>query len=771
MGCRFRCALLLGLMCLLALILIAERIPSRLVEVDAPPSDFSALRARTTLQRITQKPHPVGSQEHETVLNFLRSELKRLGLAVIDQRSNIALRMAGTDQSANVQNVLGILPGSEPDAKAVLLAAHYDSAPNSHGAGDDGAGVAALLETARALTAVPRLRRSIYFLFTDAEEVGMLGAQAFVQEHPLAHRVGFVLNFEARGTRGPVLMYQTSPNNGDVVSVFGRFARYPHANSLISRLSRILPNDTDASIFSRAGYSVLGFAFVEGLENYHQYTDSLENLDSRSLAHCGNLALSIAKNLGQASQLPRAISDAVYFDMAGRLLIYYPTGLARLFGALVAISWLVLLRRELRARRVTPNGVTRGVKLQLLAVAIALVVPVMLLLLRILMVDATCLLKNAPAYGWADFLVVTALNLLFYGSAIRQITLRELVIGGLSLSAMLSLLLGWFFPDASAPWQLITIVSLIVWRFEPLISSDRAMTKLAWQHLPLFFAALILGPVVMTAVSAASPSLMPIPLIIAATVAGLFLPTLLQREFPKLYLVSGTAGVVGFAWMLAVTLYTNTSRAGVRQDSLIYTYDADTRTAHYASLINGKDAWIEKWVKGETPASSLRGFSLGSEAWRQAMAPSYPLQPSRVSVQDLTASPPWRLVEVRIDPSESLRCVRLWQISGPAVTALGVNHKPVEPFVRYSPEFDELGMQIFAGQRAGHVWNLRHCGLGSAPIFVKLQVQGQPGIKLRLVEQRESLPEPMLHQMTPRPSGYVPGQESDETWIGQDIVL
>src|SRR5438105_2344263 len=78
------------------------------------------------------------------------------------------------------------------------------------GADDDGVGVATLLETVRALKAGARLRNDVIFLFTDGEEVGMLGARAFVGEHPWAKEVGVALNFEARGNTGPALMFETS---------------------------------------------------------------------------------------------------------------------------------------------------------------------------------------------------------------------------------------------------------------------------------------------------------------------------------------------------------------------------------------------------------------------------------------------------------------------------------------------------------------------------------------------------------------------------------
>jgi hypothetical protein len=771
MGFRLRCALLLILAGIALLVFATERIPSRIADDENSVTEFSEARARAIVNTLAHKPHAVGSQEHTTIRETIRHELKRLKLAVSEQQSDTAIRMAGSQQSGNVRNILGIVPGSDPNAKGVMLAAHYDSAPNSRGASDDGAGVATLLETARALTAGPRLRRSVYFLFTDAEELGLLGAQAFVQEHPLARRVGLVVNFEARGTSGPVLMYQTSPNNGQLIAAYGHAAPYPHSNSLINRLARILPNDADASIFARAGYPVLAFAFVEGFEHYHRFTDSPENLDPRSLSHCGATALALAKEFAQSANLPGNASDAVYFELFGRFLISYPTVLAKILGAILAFVWIVFLRRELAARRVTGSGIARGIKLQIASVGIALVVPVMLHLLRILMVDMAGLIKYAVLYGGADLFVVTALNLLFYGSAIRQVTLRDLVLGGLSLSALLSLVLGWMVPDASAPWQWITAISLIVWKLEPSILPQRTAVRVVWLHVPLFFAILLLGPSVLSAMAAAGPSLMPIPIVLLGTVTGLFLATLLLKEFRQVYLVSAFAAFVGFGSMFGITLYSNTSQAHHHENSLIYTYDVNSRQSRYASDGLTNDTWTSGLVPSAVAARPMPAFTLTTERWRQVNAPSYPLQLPEIDIRELPNSGSQRLVELQIKSIEHARCLRLWQTEGPTVKTYRVNNKPVEQFVRFSPEFDEMGMQLMSGLRTRAVWRLHHCGQSDAPLTLQLQLLVKTGVKLRLVEERESFPEPMLLQLTPRPPGIVPGPDSDETWVGRDIEL
>ncbi|QIQ85916.1 M20/M25/M40 family metallo-hydrolase [Erythrobacter sp.] len=90
-------------------------------------------------------------------------------------------------------NVIGLLPGTKPEAGAVLLLGHWDHLgecgeapdPICNGAVDNASGIAALLELARRLAASGPHERDIYVLATSAEEAGLLGAKAFAENPPL----------------------------------------------------------------------------------------------------------------------------------------------------------------------------------------------------------------------------------------------------------------------------------------------------------------------------------------------------------------------------------------------------------------------------------------------------------------------------------------------------------------------------------------------------------------------------------------------------------
>src|SRR5947209_11141283 len=177
------CAATFLLMALLVCLAMYRLRPSEAALTSAPPEKFSAGRAMQQLQEIAQKPHPVGAVEHARVGDYIRSQLSGLGVSPEVQETtgltNILARLKGTTQG-----------------KAVILVGHYDTVMMSPGASDDGSAVVAMLETLRALKASPPLKNDIIFLFSDGEELGSMGAKAFVYKHPWAKDVGVVLNFE-----------------------------------------------------------------------------------------------------------------------------------------------------------------------------------------------------------------------------------------------------------------------------------------------------------------------------------------------------------------------------------------------------------------------------------------------------------------------------------------------------------------------------------------------------------------------------------------------
>ena len=362
-----RARLLVLLACLAAAALAVWRAqPPAPVAADADGRAFSAMRARARLEALLGDgaPHPVGSVANAEVRARLRAQLLALGLAVEEQA---VFSCSETGNCAPVVNLIARVPG-QAAGPALLLASHYDSVPAGPGAADDGHGVALMLEVLRALLVDGPPAGPLLAVFTDGEEAGLLGARAFV-EHPAFAGVAEVINVEARGTGGAARMFETSDGNAGLVARYAAGVGRPSALSLSYEVYRRLPNDTDLSVFKRAGAQGLNFAFIGGVRRYHTPLDDLAHLDLGSVQQGGDAVLGAARALLAGPPEPAA-ANASYADVFGVVLLRWPAaldlplaGLALLLGLAAAI---VAARRGLARARAIAAGACGAVLAPLL---------------------------------------------------------------------------------------------------------------------------------------------------------------------------------------------------------------------------------------------------------------------------------------------------------------------------------------------------------------------------------------------------------------------
>ncbi len=341
-------ASLFALGLLLAVVNLRLRPPAPL-SIDAPTECFSALRAKGYLQELLYgaTSHPMGSSANKIVRDRIVAILREFDCEVEIQKEigvNIALGRVGP-----VENILVRLPGKNLDS-AILFVAHYDSVGAGPGASDDGSGVAALLELARIFKLHGPFENSVIFLFSDGEEAGLLGAEAFVAEHLWADQVKTVINLEARGTSGPSLLVETSENNAWLLKICAHSVKKLFANSLSYTVYKLLPNDTDLTVFKRGGYSGLFFAFIDNLVHYHTPLDKIENLNLGSLQHQGENALAVGRALADTDFAQKIREgDSVYSDIFGLFVIRWPeswTAPLAIASSLILLTAIALLVRK-----------------------------------------------------------------------------------------------------------------------------------------------------------------------------------------------------------------------------------------------------------------------------------------------------------------------------------------------------------------------------------------------------------------------------------------
>jgi uncharacterized Tic20 family protein len=315
----------------------------------APSTVFSSLRAMSHVRKIGSKPHPIGSADNAEVRQYLVSQLKQLGLK--PEIQSVLMEIPKRHLARQVHNVMVRIPGALP-GNALLLAAHYDSVPSGSGAADDGASVAAILETLRAINAQPPLQNDLICLFTDGEEVGLLGAKAFVTHHPWAKEIGLVLNYEYRGNSGAFMMFETSPDNGKLIQGLAKAVPFILTNSLMYEVYQYLPNNTDFTVFKHAGIPGMNFAAIAGHKAYHTQLDRQEFLNQATLQHEGDIMMALVTHFGNQPLGDLKAENQQYFDFPGLGIIHYPMSLAIPLLVILIIVFAVLCVINYKAKTI-----------------------------------------------------------------------------------------------------------------------------------------------------------------------------------------------------------------------------------------------------------------------------------------------------------------------------------------------------------------------------------------------------------------------------------
>lgn len=323
---------------------------------------FSTDRALTHVEQLSKEPHAVGFHGHERAKSYIISELKKMGLETITQEGHTAGDWGNLSRATNI---LARIQGSG-NGKALLLLSHYDSSPHSsHGASDAGSGVATILEGIRAfLNENKAPKNDIIILITDAEELGLNGADLFVNKHPWAKDVGLALNFEARGSGGPsYMLIETNRGNSTLIKAFKKAnPKYPVANSLAYSIYKMLPNDTDLTVFREDGdIEGFNFAFIDDHFDYHTALDNYERLDRNTLAHQGSYLMPLLTYFSDADlNNLKSLDDEVYYNLPFYNMVSYPfEWIWPMFGVAV-LAFLLLLISGVKKKKLNTKDIFKG---------------------------------------------------------------------------------------------------------------------------------------------------------------------------------------------------------------------------------------------------------------------------------------------------------------------------------------------------------------------------------------------------------------------------
>lgn len=271
---------------------------------------FSAARVIRDIEVISQEHHSVAHpEERAKVREYLVQRLTDLGADSVYQYRYDSLtgpqnkHVVYTFDAVNVMADFSPL-NSDEEATELLFVAHYDSRYSqpmpkdtvwSYGAADDGYGVGVILETlSQLLKQREHWKQGVKVLFTDAEEVGMMGMKAMWEnDREIFDNVGFMINLEARGPYGPCLLFETCPGNEKVMDLYASAARYHYTYSLTTVVYSFMPNFTDFTIV-KDEIPGMNFSTITDINHYHTDLDNFSNVNAKSIQHYGAQVLPVA---------------------------------------------------------------------------------------------------------------------------------------------------------------------------------------------------------------------------------------------------------------------------------------------------------------------------------------------------------------------------------------------------------------------------------------------------------------------------------------------
>jgi len=730
--------------------------------------NFSTSRARQHINIIARKTHPLGSADNLEVCNYIIKEITAYGLTPESQRAVAVNTWRGAPFSAGtIENILVRIKGTN-NTKAVLVTGHYDSVPTSSGASDDGVAVAIMLETLRMLKEEPPLKNDVIFLFTDGEEAGLLGARAFVNEHQWTKDVGVALNFEARGNRGPSVMFETSSENGWLVAEFAKAAPHPITSSVWYELFKLTPNDTDLTVFKRAGHAGLNFAYIDGLMHYHTQLDSPDHVSERSIQHHGSYALTLTRHFGSLDLHRVKANDVIYFDILGATVISYPAKLALTLAIIAHLLFVSMLLVGIKRKYLILTKVVSGA----LVFLVSIIAPIMAVsalwrLMRMLNSEYKSL-PNGDIYNNGIYLIgYIAITIAIVSSlllcVLKKLGANNLAAGALLWWAVLAVLVAIYFKGGSyiLAWPLL--FSTIGLGMSFLLVNQNL---LSWKRRMIFVfislpAILLLTPLIYLGYITLSVGFAEPVIIIIVLLLGLLIPHIDFISTNYKWVLPAASLSLGLCLIIVGGIMFSYDSEHPKANHVLYGLDADTNRAIWASADSNVDEWTSQFFTGDVGKRELSEFiALGSRMYLTSPAPLMPLVHPQVSLlSDITADSV-RAIHLRISSPRHAPVISVYVNKDVEIIKATVNGKPVN----YYPQ---------AGKNAATQWAIRYHDSRREGIDLSLDVRPMRPLNMRVVDHSYGLSDLSNLFIKPRPGNMIPSAQlySDSVLVSKSFTF
>ncbi len=213
--------------------------------------------------------------------------------------NEVHLELLSRDLDLTSQNVLAVIPGTACPEESIVLTAHYDSVPVGTGSWDNATGSATLMYIYRHFLHNPP-RRTMRFIWCGAEEVGLLGSKAYVEQKPeLVSQIKFCFNFDMCGT---ILGSNriTVTGGEDLKTFIDQFCKEDGYSASIN----VRVHSSDSAPFCDKGIPALGLSRGSQTAEIHTKYDLLPTLGAKQLKANGDFAIRVISRVTNSVILP-----------------------------------------------------------------------------------------------------------------------------------------------------------------------------------------------------------------------------------------------------------------------------------------------------------------------------------------------------------------------------------------------------------------------------------------------------------------------------------
>ncbi|MGH3340768.1 MAG: M28 family peptidase, partial [Propionibacteriaceae bacterium] len=482
-------------------------------------------------------------------------------------------------------------------------------------------------------------------LLTDAEEVGLLGAEAFVRERAKQLGTTVVLNHEARGAGGGPMTFRMSSPNSELIEVLAG-APGVFADSSSEATFEALPNDSDFTPFQQGGLYGYDTAIMADGAYYHSPIDDPAHLSATSLQQMGDTTLAMTRELADMDLAAIGRGGEQIVTALPWGLLWYPQSLEIPLAIVVLVLaavlvWVLRRRGALTLPRVALSAVASVV---VLVVAGAASYAVWRLALLIDPGQASVVVGEPYRpllYRLAMLLAGLAAVVSLFALLRRRLGAVGLAVGMLVVLALTGVLLAFTLPGVSGAVVQPTLVVAAGAVVAVLLPERRTGLRAGVYLLALAVTAILLGPAVWIGFDLGL-SAGPLSAVLLAMFVMLALPLFEVAWPPPAEVVPRRRMRMAAVPMLVVILTVALTAAGLvanregatdaRQENVVYSLDADTKQAQWASGAVPTSEWDRSLLsEPAVPLEDAFPWSTGAALWH-GPAPAADLAPPAVTV-------------------------------------------------------------------------------------------------------------------------------------------